>query len=133
MIRTKLKKRYGKLTVLGYFTRGGRGMAKCRCTCGDETEVRTSNLLSGATSSCGKPQCRDIERVTKDKNYVPYGSRAMSEKKVRQLWDLYHDKEKALSVGKIAKRLRVNPNTAYSTLRAIRRTGGLDAYFGKVA
>jgi hypothetical protein len=108
-------------------------MAECRCTCGKIREVRTNNLLTGVTKSCGSPQCRAVTRVAKDKAYAPYGSRALTNTQIKKMWTLYSDPKKALSVLKIADKLEVNRNTAYSTMRAIRRAGGLDAYLGKVA
>lgn len=51
---------FGRLTVIGYShtTRrkdgsAGERVMKCRCECGNEKEVRTSNLYSGNTQSCG--------------------------------------------------------------------------------
>ena len=129
----KLKKRYGKLTVLSRFALNGRGMARCRCKCGRVVDVRTNNLIKENSTTCGAPLCRTITRVGKDKDYTPYGSRALSTAQIKRMWTLYNDPEKGLSVLKIADKMKVNQNTAYSTMRAIRRAGGLDAYLKKVA
>jgi hypothetical protein len=129
----KLKKRYGKLTVVGRFAKKGRGMAHCVCKCGKKVDVRTNNLIKENTKSCGAPLCRDVVRVAKDKDYKPYGSRAMTRAQIKRMWTLYTNPKKRLSVLKIADKIEVNRNTAYSTMRAIRRVGGLDAYLKKVA
>ena len=51
---------FGRLTVIeySYSTKrkdgsAGERVMKCKCKCGKETEVRTSNLYSGCTRSCG--------------------------------------------------------------------------------
>lgn len=47
-------KRFGKLTVLSYAGKeGGAHLWHCRCDCGNETDVRQSNLQDGRTTSCG--------------------------------------------------------------------------------
>lgn len=43
-------KRFGKLVVLEY---AGSGKWKCKCDCGKETTVISSNLKKGHTTSCG--------------------------------------------------------------------------------
>lgn len=58
---------FGRLTVIEYShstkrkdgTAGERVM-RCKCECGNEVEVRTSNLYSGNTQSCG---CVHSERT----------------------------------------------------------------------
>ena len=58
---------FGRLTVIEYSystkrrdgTAGERVM-RCKCQCGNEAEVRTSNLYSGNTQSCG---CVHSERT----------------------------------------------------------------------
>jgi len=46
--------RFGKLTVLERTENIGTSAGcRCRCDCGNETFVRSSNLLSGGTKSCG--------------------------------------------------------------------------------
>ena len=52
-------KEYGKLIVVGYSTQDDKWI--CRCACGRETLVRTKNLNSGITTSCG---CSRSERVS---------------------------------------------------------------------
>lgn len=41
-------------------SRNGRTMWHCRCICGNESEVRTDHLVSGASMSCG---CLSRERT----------------------------------------------------------------------
>lgn len=55
-------RRFGRLTALDRMEekRGGKYMWRCRCDCGQETEVPVSSLLSGNTTSCG---CRKRERL----------------------------------------------------------------------
>lgn len=43
-------KKFGQLTVISYL---GNSKWLCRCSCGKETEVRTSSLNNGKTKSCG--------------------------------------------------------------------------------
>lgn len=52
--------KFGYLTVIEYSHslkradgRAGERVVKCVCWCGNETLVRTSNLYSGNTQSCG--------------------------------------------------------------------------------
>ena len=53
---------YGRLTVRWRLPnrRGGASCWLCRCTCGKEVPVRTANLTSGNTTSCG---CLHKERA----------------------------------------------------------------------
>jgi len=51
---------FGRLEVLTYSHSqkrrdgsSGERIMNCRCTCGNEVKVRTSNLKSGNTTSCG--------------------------------------------------------------------------------
>ena len=46
---------FGRLTVIREAGRDEHGLVlwECRCECGDTTVVRTSNLRSGNTRSCG--------------------------------------------------------------------------------
>lgn len=48
-------KRYGSLTVikLAYKTKDNRNCWLCKCDCGNETIVRSDNLINGHTESCG--------------------------------------------------------------------------------
>lgn len=46
--------RFGKLTVLAPAENiGGRTAWRCRCDCGQERVVKTTNLRSGRTTNCG--------------------------------------------------------------------------------
>lgn len=60
---------FGRLTVTGLShsskrTDGSSGerIMDCKCSCGNDVKVRTSNLKSGNTSSCG---CLHSERTAK--------------------------------------------------------------------
>lgn len=51
---------FGRLTVIDYSHsskrndgRAGERILNCLCNCGKKVKVRTSNLYSGNTSSCG--------------------------------------------------------------------------------
>ena len=49
-------KKFGKLTVVedtGRTDNFGQILWKCKCDCGNETEVRAGNLVKGNTTSCG--------------------------------------------------------------------------------
>ena len=67
---------FDRLTVveLSYMVEGKSGkrerVMKCKCSCGREVSVRTSNLKSGNTSSCGclhseRTSQANVERVSK--------------------------------------------------------------------
>lgn len=57
-------KRFGRLTVIEYVGKRNRNnlLYKCRCDCGKETIVQSSQFISGQTRSCG---CWARERRTK--------------------------------------------------------------------
>lgn len=45
---------FGRLTVIKRNgTKGSRALWRCRCACGKYTDVRSIDLLSGNTKSCG--------------------------------------------------------------------------------
>lgn len=48
-------KQFGRLTAISY---EGRGHWSCRCKCGTQTSVLTTNLTKGNSTSCG---CRRLE------------------------------------------------------------------------
>jgi hypothetical protein len=53
--RNLVGKRFGKLLVIKDVGRkGGSVLWECKCDCGRVTQVRSSHLVSGDTSSCGK-------------------------------------------------------------------------------
>lgn len=60
-------KRFGRLTVIERADNSGKGRVrwKCRCDCGNNSVVRSSDLLSGATKSCG---CLTKERIIEANN-----------------------------------------------------------------
>ena len=52
---------YGRLTVIELAQRGEGGVKwRCRCTCGNEVVVKTGNLQSGNSQSCG---CLSAEKA----------------------------------------------------------------------
>lgn len=46
-------KKYGELTVVSEVASTGKRKFQCKCSCGNEVEVRLDHLQSGHTSSCG--------------------------------------------------------------------------------
>lgn len=52
-IKTLVGKRFGKLLVLDRRRRNRTTHYTCRCDCGNSTTTTHSNLVSGATKSCG--------------------------------------------------------------------------------
>lgn len=91
---TDLKgKRFGRLTVLSDVGRAvsasgrtsGAVMWLCRCDCGTEKIVRSGNLISGNTTSCG---CfnRELVNLTKSVNSID-----LSGKKIGRLTVLHED------------------------------------------
>lgn len=53
----------GRLTVLERVTGRRQAMWRCRCACGSERIVRSDNLRSGSTTSCG---CLHAEVVSRE-------------------------------------------------------------------
>lgn len=45
--------KYGMLTVVNEVASTGKRKFLCKCSCGNEVEVRLDHLQSGHTSSCG--------------------------------------------------------------------------------
>lgn len=65
--------RFGDWTVLSASElHGTRVMWRCRCVCGTERVVPTSNLRGGKTKGCG---CRRIERLIESKRSKPWTPR----------------------------------------------------------
>lgn len=53
-------RRFGYLTVIGYAgTHNGRAKWHCRCDCGKEKDVFSTNLLQRTSQSCGCMVQRD--------------------------------------------------------------------------
>lgn len=78
--KVKPGQRYGDLTVLqrAFTVHDGQGspgyvMWMCRCDCGVEKPVRSNNLRSGNTQSCGCRQQRPRQRVNKHTGMVVNG------------------------------------------------------------
>lgn len=58
---------FNRLTVLGYsHARGLHKYWKCKCECGNVSSVRTQNLRSGKTRSCGCLQKENSSKHFKD-------------------------------------------------------------------
>lgn len=50
-----LGQRFGQLTVIKEAnSKNGRTFWLCQCDCGNQKEIRTTSLISGATTSCGE-------------------------------------------------------------------------------
>lgn len=47
-------KKFGQLTVVREVANVGKRKFLCRCSCGNNVEIRLDHLKSGHTSSCGK-------------------------------------------------------------------------------
>ena len=62
-------KQFGRLTVLNY---AGEGQWNCKCECGNEVTIRTYNLNSGNTKSCG---CLQKERASEFSHISLIGNR----------------------------------------------------------
>lgn len=61
-------KRFGQLTVLSYgFTRDNRAFWNCRCDCGNTKAVSASDLIRGATASCGCLATQNIIKCISDR------------------------------------------------------------------
>lgn len=45
--------KFGKLTAINYEIKNSKVYWKCKCDCGNETTVASSNLINGHTTSCG--------------------------------------------------------------------------------
>ncbi len=70
-------KRFGMLTVISYVEkRDGQHIWRCRCDCGNETEVRQTYLQSGHTISCG---CAQADMIRKNLKLVDGTSVTMLE------------------------------------------------------
>lgn len=70
----EIGKTYGQLTVLEKIkqTPGG-SIWRCRCTCGNEVNVRINNLHSGKTQSCGCIKSRGeniINKILQENNII---------------------------------------------------------------
>ena len=60
-LKDYIGKRFGRLTVLSYVGKqNGNHIWHCLCDCGNETDVRQSNLQKGSVKSCGCILWKDI-------------------------------------------------------------------------
>jgi len=125
-----LEKRYGKLTVLGEQSVGGRRYASVRCTCARTKDVLVDSLFSGRTTSCGRGACKSYARNEKEPGYQPSPPRSCTVDVLVKAWNRYHHKDpkQRRSISQLAELHGINPNTLTSLFRAVRRTGGIKAY-----
>lgn len=127
--------RFGRLTVLADAGRiDGRVLWLCRCDCGKETTVRSSNLVKGRVTSCG---CWRVKSATKHngkgtrlyniwhglrqrcnypnhKSYKDYGGRGI---RVCSAWDDFAEFRKWALANGYTEDLtidRIEPNGNYS-------------------
>jgi hypothetical protein len=83
---------YGRLTVIGYsHVNGKTAVWNCRCSCGTEKTVRSTDLKSGSTQSCG---CLHREKTvthgkTKSRCYRIW--RGMIQRCTNPNHELYHN------------------------------------------
>ena len=60
-LKEYIGRKFGLLTVLSYVGKHkGNHIWHCRCDCGNETDVRQSNLQNGSVKSCGCLKWKDI-------------------------------------------------------------------------
>lgn len=127
----KLNPRYGSLKVVGERTVYGRRVVDVTCDCGTSKEVYADALRSGRTRSCGAISCRRGKSPIKvDRKYKPRGNRQISDALLRRIWHM-HEIEKTSGVF-LSVEFDLNRNTLYSIFRAIRKSGGIDAYFKRM-
>ena len=127
----KLNRKYGKLTVLGEETIGGRRVALVNCSCGQQKQVMVDALTSGRTKSCGAPECKYGKARSKvQKGYTPRGSRKIPKAVLRKIVQLTTRKDNPMTVAAAAERYDITEvQTLYSALRAVRKCGGWDRYW----
>lgn len=69
-IKNKIGKRYGRLIVIEITnkrTHSREVIWKCQCDCGNQKEVSSGNLISGAIRSCGCLQKESIAKIGVDR------------------------------------------------------------------
>lgn len=123
----KLAKRYGKLKVLGTESVDGALCALVECTCGTRKYIATSQLRAGRYRSCGAGKCRNYPKPKTDRAFQPLGPRILSIKKVRKMWNEYHEKSGVRYVD-LAEKYGVSTPAVGWTFRNIRRCGGIERY-----
>ena len=60
MWEKEIGQKYGRLTVLSVYRENRNTIARCRCSCGREKDVRLSSLKNGNTTSCGCSRRADL-------------------------------------------------------------------------
>ncbi len=131
--RTKLKKKYRKLTVLKDFIgEDGRRYAQVKCTCGTKKNVLVSALVGSRVQSCGATGCRAGLGITVDPNYKPRMPDAISRADLRAVMKAITRKRNKSSVAEQARLYKVNVNTLYTIVRNVQRAGGISEFLRKV-
>ena len=124
----KLKKRYGKLTVLAtHRTSGERQKALVQCKCGTKKEVLAQALTNGSTKTCGAGACR-VAKVKADKTYAPRGTGALTLCELEKVWPAYHRPKTPVPLATLAQREGINRETLRSLFRSVRKAGGIEKY-----
>lgn len=128
-----LGRKYGRLTVVSEETRNSRRTAIVNCTCGKQKRVLVDALLAGRTSSCGSYACKYGPAPKPVKDYHPTGSRSIPLPTLRKIWKAHTRERKPMLIAELADKYGIKShNTLYSTLRAIRRCGGIEPYAAKI-
>lgn len=130
----KLRKRYGKLSVVSEQTLKSRRYALVNCTCGQQKLVLVDALTSGRTKSCGASECKyGKRRKLVDKAYTPRGSWKIPRGILRRIWEATTRKEAPMTVAEAVRKFDIdNAQTVYSAMRTIRKCGGWDKYVEKL-
>lgn len=95
--------RFGKLTVISFYgvTDSNKSIWHCKCDCGNETNVRACNLISGNTQSCGCIHSVNEENIIKIlidrkvdyKTQISFDDLKGKSKKLRFDFGLYKDNQ----------------------------------------
>lgn len=68
--------RFGSLTALKKVkSRGGKTYWLCQCDCGNQKEIQTSHLTSGATKSCGCQRKNPLTEIEEEKICILCGEK----------------------------------------------------------
>lgn len=85
--------RFGALAVLSRKEGAPRTTWHCRCDCGQEVDVLSTNLLRGLTTSCG---CHRHASAVKQANAMPQASAIdVTGQRFGQLTAMYYDKQRS--------------------------------------
>ena len=68
--------RFGSLTALKKVkSRGGKTYWLCQCDCGNQKEIQTSHLTSGATKSCGCQKKNPLTEIEEERICILCGEK----------------------------------------------------------